>query len=227
MTPVSRGSVRSPLCSTTGCFGWDDAGWPFQAVSNCYRPSDFGGRTPVPVSNGTQTVSICFKTVSKAGSHAPPHRSGMNPDGSDKRSSKSLRHLGALPGIPPATTAGKVLWAWPQISAALQRGWRMANVWAALREDGIEVPYDHFRVYVSRIRRRLARSSMPPPAAQTPTGVQANFGQAATASIESAAPPTSPAPTADPYSAVRAQRRLKQQSGFEYDPFSSDKDLLE
>jgi hypothetical protein len=151
----------------------------------------------------------------------------MIPDGSDKRSSKSLRHLVALPGIPPATTAGKVLWAWPQISAALQRGWRMSNVWAALREDGIEVPYDHFRVYVSRIRRRLARSSMPRPAAQSPSGVQADSGQAASSNTESAAPPTPSSAIPDPYSAVRAQRRLKQQSGFEYDPFSSDKDLLE
>jgi len=151
----------------------------------------------------------------------------MNPDGSDKRSSKSLRHLGALPGIPPATTAGKVLWAWPQIRAALQRGWRMFDVWSALREDGIEVPYDHFRVYVSRIRRRMARSSMPPPVAQAPTGDQASSGHTADRGSESttaAAPPSAPA---DPYSAVRTQRRLKQQSGFEYDPFSSDKDLLE
>ena len=145
----------------------------------------------------------------------------MNPDGSDKRSSKSLRHLGALPGIPPATTAGKVLWAWPQIWAALQRGWRMFDVWSALREDGIEVPYDHFRVYVSRIRRRMARSSMPPPQASTDPRQAAD---PRTESPVAAVPPSAPA---DPYSAVRAQRRLKQQSGFEYDPFSSDKDLLE
>ena len=189
-------------------------------------PSNFGRRTPAPVSNGTQTVSSCFKAVSKAGSHALPHRSGMNPDGSDKRSAKSLRRLGALPGIPPATTAGKVLWAWPQIWAALQRGWRMCDVWSALREDGIEVPYDHFRVYVSRIRRRMARSSMLPPA-QASTGVKADSEQTASSNTESAAALTTPSAPVDPYSAVRAQRRLKQQSGFEYDPFSSDKDLLE
>ena len=190
-------------------------------------PSNFGRRTPAPVSNGTQTVSSCFKAVSKAGSHALPHRSGMNPDGSDKRSAKSLRRLGALPGIPPATTAGKVLWAWPQIWAALQRGWRMFDVWSALREDGIEVPYDHFRVYVSRIRRRMARSSMPPPAAQAPTEAQASSGHIADRGSESTVAAGPPSASVDPYSAVRAQRRLKQQSGFEYDPFSSDKDLLE
>jgi hypothetical protein len=103
----------------------------------------------------------------------------------------------------------------------------MSDVWSALREDGIEVPYDHFRVYVSRIRRRIARSSIPPPAAPAPIGVQANSGQDASSNTESAAAPTTPSAPADPYSAVRAQRRLKQQSGFEYDPFSSDKDLLE
>ena len=151
----------------------------------------------------------------------------MKPDGSDKRSSKSLRHLGALPGKPPATAAGKVLWAWPQIAAALQRGWRMSDVWSALREDGIEVPYDHFRVYVSRIRRRIARSSVPPATPPAPIEAQANPGQPANPKAESTVAPPPPLATADPYSAVREQRRLKQQSGFEYDPFSSDKDLLE
>jgi hypothetical protein len=98
----------------------------------------------------------------------------------------------------------------------------MFDVWSALREDGIEVPYDHFRVYVSRIRRRMARSSTPPPA-QAST----DPGQAADPKTESTVAAVPPSAPPDPYSAVRAQRRLKQQSGFEYDPFSSDKDLLE
>src|SRR5690348_18210145 len=29
-----------------------------------------------------------------------------------------------------------------------------SQIWEALREDGIEMPYNQFRVYVSRIRRR-------------------------------------------------------------------------
>ena len=57
----------------------------------------------------------------------------MSPDGGEKRANNSLRHLAELPGLPPATTAGKVLWAWPQISAALERGWRVCDVWSALR----------------------------------------------------------------------------------------------
>ena len=127
--------------------------------------------------------------------------------------------------MPPATAAGKVLWAWPQILAALQRGWRMSDVWSAMREDGIEVPYDHFRVYVSRIRRRIARQSIQLTAPLAQSEVQANLGKAASPNSESTMP--GPPAAADPYLAVRAQRKLKQQSGFEYDPFSSDKDLLE
>ena len=141
----------------------------------------------------------------------------MSPDGGEKLSSQSLRHLAELPGIPPATTAGKVLWAWPQISAALERGWRLCDVWSALRKDGIEMPYVHFRVYVYRIRQRLARKAtagaMPSPAAQP----------APVAPAESA-PPT---PVTDPYASAREQRKRKRESGFEYDPFSNNKNLLE
>jgi hypothetical protein len=141
----------------------------------------------------------------------------MSPDGAEKRANNSLRHLAELPGMPPATTAGKVLWAWPQISAALERGWRLCDVWSALRKDGIEMPYVHFRVYVCRIRQRLARKAtagaMPSPAAQ-PTPV----------APAKSAPLT---PVTDPYASAREQRKRKRESGFEYDPFSNNKNLLE
>jgi hypothetical protein len=153
----------------------------------------------------------------------------MNPDGGDKRSAKSLRHLAELLGKPPATTTGKVIWAWPQISAALQRGWRTFEVWSALREDGIEIQYDQFRVYLSRVRRRLARLSAQraqAPTQDTPEPHSEAEVPSTSAPQPPAAPPSPPTP-ADPYSGVREQRQRKRQSGFEYDPFSSDKDLLE
>jgi hypothetical protein len=34
-------------------------------------------------------------------------------------------------------------------------------------------------------------------------------------------------PVTDPYASAREQRKLKQESGFEYDPFSNNKNLLE
>ena len=143
----------------------------------------------------------------------------MSPDGGEKLSNKSLRHLAELPGIPPATIAGKVLWAWPQISTALERGWRLCDVWSALRKDGIEMPYVHFRVYVHRIRQRLARKAAA--GARTPSVVPAQPTPVAPA--KSAPPPA----VTDPYASAREQRKRKQESGFEYDPFSNNKNLLE
>jgi len=141
----------------------------------------------------------------------------MSPDGGEKLANNSLRHLAELPGLPPATTAGKVLWAWPQISAALERGWRLCDVWSALRKDGIEMPYVHFRVYVYRIRQRLARKA-------TAGAMSSPAVQPAPVTTAKSAPPTT---ITDPYASAREQRKLKQESGFEYDPFSNNKNLLE
>ena len=144
----------------------------------------------------------------------------MKPDENEKRSAKSLRRLANLAGEPPRTGTGKVVWAWPQISAALQRGWRMFDVWSALREDGIDIPYDSFRVYVSRLRRGRvpAVRSIPvpePPATATPP-----------LAAEPPAKPDVASESTDPYAGIRAQRKLKQEAGFEYDPFSTNKDLF-
>ncbi len=141
----------------------------------------------------------------------------MKPDENEKRSAKSLRRLANLAGEPPTTGTGKVVWAWPQISAALQRGWRMFDVWSALREDGIEIPYDSFRVYVSRLRRgRIpAARTIPTPAIEPTPPVP-----------EAPAQPVAPPSATDPYAGIREQRKLKQQTGFEYDPFSTNKDLF-
>jgi hypothetical protein len=141
----------------------------------------------------------------------------MSPDGGEKRANNSLRHLAELPGLPPATAAGKVLWAWPQISAALERGWRLCDVWSALRKDGIEMPYVHFRVYVYRIRQRLARKAT--------AGARPSLA-AQPAPVAPAKPAPPPAVT-DPYASAREQRKRKRESGFEYDPFSNNKNLLE
>jgi hypothetical protein len=141
----------------------------------------------------------------------------MSTDGKD-RPAKSLPNLGSLPANPPTTSTGKVAWAWPQISAALQAGWRMHDVWSALRADGFDIPYKQFRVYVSRLRRRFAQAPASVVVARPST-------ETAPATLDTSAKP--PAPTAiDPYAGIREQRKLKQQGGFEYDPFSTDKDLL-
>lgn len=68
-----------------------------------------------------------------------------------------LANLRALPSGPPRTKSGQVLWAWPAIQAGLNSGRNMREIWEALQLDGIEMSYDQLRVYVSRIRKRLAQ----------------------------------------------------------------------
>jgi hypothetical protein len=94
----------------------------------------------------------------------------------------------------------------------------MHDVWSALRADGFDIPYKQFRVYVSRLRRRFAQT----PAPVVVTKPSTELVPAAPDTLTKPATPS----VADPYSGIREQRKLKRQTGFEYDPFSTDKDLL-
>jgi hypothetical protein len=89
---------------------------------------------------------------------------------------------------------------------------KLREVWEAAKLDGLEIPYPQFRVYVSRLRRRLQRSfaSVPqPPLTLT------------NRTSDLPAPPLR-----DPFNNLREQREKKEQSGFEYDPFSINKNLI-
>jgi hypothetical protein len=111
----------------------------------------------------------------------------------------------------PGTNAGKVTAAWDEIERGLARGMKLREVWEAAKLDGLEIPYPQFRVYVSRLRRRQRRStspSQPPPAL---TSVERGL----------------PDPPPDPFSNLREQREKKKDAGFEYDPFSINKSLID
>jgi hypothetical protein len=90
---------------------------------------------------------------------------------------------------------------------------KLKEVWEAARKDGIDTSYAQFRVYISRLRRRRQRSGiapLPPPAVGNGASSQ----------------PDSPQP--DPFSNLREQREKKRKdAGFEYDPFSINKNLID
>jgi hypothetical protein len=88
---------------------------------------------------------------------------------------------------------------------------KLREVWEAAKLDGLEIPYPQFRVYVSRLRRRKRRPTSAP---QPPTA--ATNGEHGL--------PAPPPP--DPFNNLREQREKKEQSGFEYDPFSINKNLI-
>jgi hypothetical protein len=113
-----------------------------------------------------------------------------------------LSNVRALPSGPPRTKTGQVLWAWPAIQLSLNSGRNLREIWEALQLDGIEMSYDQFRVYVSRIRKRLAEQ-----------------------------PPTMPAPQVaelrvaegrDPLANIRREQDRKQRAGFDFGGLSRE-----
>jgi hypothetical protein len=122
-----------------------------------------------------------------------------------RKSRSDLVHLRSLPSTQPRTKIGQVTWAWAA-------GMKLKEVWEAASRDGLEMSYAQFRVYMSRLRRRrqrLAASALQPPPA-VPN--------------EEPSLPVSLPP--DPFNNLREQREKKKQSGFEYDPFSINKNLI-
>src|SRR3984957_1232513 len=137
-------------------------------------------------------------------SNSPPHRRKARPD---------LVHLRSLLSVLPATNTGQVTAAWGEIEAGLAKGMKLREVWEAAKLDGLEIPYPQFRVYVSRLRRKQNRHLQSVP---QPPNAKASAGNGQ----------RDPSPS-DPFSNLREQREKKQQSGFEYDPFSTNKNFID
>jgi hypothetical protein len=136
-------------------------------------------------------------------SNSPPHR---------RKAKSELVHFRSLLSVLPATNTGQVTAAWDQIEAGLARGMKLGEVWEAAKLDGLQIPYPQFRVYVSRLRRRRQR---PPTSAPEPPP--------ALTKVE----PGLPVPPPDPFRNLREQREKKKNAGFEYDPFSINKNLID
>jgi len=129
-----------------------------------------------------------------------------------KKTSSDLVHLRSLLSVLPATNTGQVTAAWDEIEGGLARGMKLREVWEAAKLDGLDIPYPQFRVYVSRLRRRRQRT---PTSAPKPPQELTNDESGL------------PSPPPDPFSNLKEQREKKKHSGFEYDPFSINKSLID
>ena len=153
-------------------------------------------------------------TITYISEGAIPAESMGTPAQSRRRKSKSdLVHLQSLASTQPATKIGQVTWVWAEIEAGLAAGMKLKEIWEAAGRDGLEMSYAQFRVYISRIRRRRQRT---PATSQQPPSSVAN-GEPG--------PPTPP--PHDPFRNLRDQREKKKQMAFEYDPFSTNKNLID
>ena len=119
----------------------------------------------------------------------------------------------SLPSTQPATKIGQVTWAWAEIEAGLAAGKKLKEVWEAANRDGLEMSYAQFRVCVSRLRRRRLRA---PPTVPEQPPQQTN--------ADNGSPDQS---RSDPFRNLREQREKKLKSGFEYDPFSINKNFID
>jgi hypothetical protein len=129
-----------------------------------------------------------------------------------RKSRSDLVHLRSLPSCQPGTKIGQVTWAWAEIEVSLAAGMKLKEVWEAAREDGIDTSYAQFRVYISRLRRRRQRSNIAP--------LPPVVGDEASSQPD--------LPQRDPFRNLREQReKKKKDAGFEYDPFSINKNLID
>jgi len=136
---------------------------------------------------------------------------GLGFTAAPQKARSGLVHLRSLLSVLPATNTGQVTAAWDQIEAGLARGMKLREVWEAAKLDGLAIPYPQFRVYVSRLRRRQRRSTSAP----TPTSALTTADRGL------------PDPPPDPFRNLREQREKKKDAGFDYDPFSINKNLID
>jgi len=71
----------------------------------------------------------------------------------------------------PKTKAGQVTWLWPEISEALRKGHGVKTIWEHLKANGLDMKYNEFRSYVSRMKKKRPQSEKkrePSPAPSPP-----------------------------------------------------------
>lgn len=57
----------------------------------------------------------------------------------------------------PASKVGQVVFLWPQIELALERGHKPKFIWTKLQSAGLKMSLAEFRVYVGRARKRAKK----------------------------------------------------------------------
>jgi hypothetical protein len=127
-----------------------------------------------------------------------------------RRSRSDLVHLRSLASTQPASKTGQVIWAWAEIEACLASGMKLkagklrAKIGSMCPTRNSGCTSLGFDVVVD-----APLSSQQQPAAET-------NGNGC---------PPAPVPS-DPFLNLRLERAKKERSGFEYDPFSINKNLI-
>jgi hypothetical protein len=133
-----------------------------------------------------------------------------------------LSRLRELAAEKPTTKMGQVRCAWPDIRAALAAGHSLRTIHLRLNEVGIEIGYRTLSLYIGRLERQHLPIRNDPVTAHAGTGKKV----AEQLTVEAVQSRLSSAVASDPFSNVRLDRERKKRAAFEYDAFSTNKDLL-
>jgi hypothetical protein len=117
-----------------------------------------------------------------------------------------MPHLRELEKTAPRTAIGRVISAWAVIKSNIAAGKKTREVYDAAMRDGLDAPYEQFRVYLHRLRKRELRRTLP-------VGSSSRLVQ--TGPVVGARRESSPA--LDPLRNLREQRAKAK--GFDYNPF--------
>lgn len=133
-----------------------------------------------------------------------------------------LSRLADLPSEKPSTKMGQVRWAWPHLQAALAAGHTLRTIHARLSEVGIDIGYRTLSLYIGRLERQGTESRVN--RRTTPLRVRKNGCDDPMSDV--LVNRTTENSGTDPFSNVRLDRQRKRKASFEYDAFSTNKDLL-
>jgi hypothetical protein len=147
------------------------------------------------------------------------------------RISSAMNHEHILDGLrklsaeKPTTKMGQVRWAWREIRAALAVGHTLQFVHQRLNDVGIEIGYRTLSLYIGRLEREQALGRLEAITAATPAKNAALSDPMKPQRVLVASEAGQTAD--DPFSNIRREREKKTKTGFEYDAFSMNKNLLD
>ena len=130
-----------------------------------------------------------------------------------------LRNLSAEK---PTTKMGQVRWIWPDIQAALAAGHTLQLVHKRLNEAGIGIGYRTLSLYIGRLEREQPSRQTQYITAEKQTKKMESVAMSVPGLVGEAREPAR-----DPFANIRMDRERKKSAGFEYDAFSTNKNLLE
>jgi hypothetical protein len=143
-----------------------------------------------------------------------------------------LRSFHDLKATLPATKIGAIVALLPEIHDLKRQGHKTRAIWESLTNDGLQMSYDLFRLYLSRARHRNEQFHLRLPAAPPKAGESAErflgavVAEPARAETRDQRPLGAAVPRADPFAAIRSSRKLKAKERFDYDPLTPLKEDL-